>query len=268
MVIPFGSGNDFSKSIYKTAYRHSSSLLEALGLDEKQCRTKETSSWPNLSSFPVDIVEFIDDKDYRHCFVNAISIGFDSAVAITASKIVRRLPGIGKVAYMLAVIPALFKNKHFALDFELLGSAWKDPRVSESKDVRDSAKLICESKSYSLTALTNARYYGGGFQPNPFMNLQDGVIEIVISKPLNLPKIAKLIGAYRKGVAQNYDILDMYSAKAGKICSASKSEPLVITYDGEALYSSRIDFEVKEKALRLCMPKACAHESLQEQAED
>lgn len=263
MVIPFGSGNDFVKSIYKEEYRHSARLLEALGLDEKHYKEAEDGAWPDLTAFPVDLVQFVDDQEKRRSFVNVMSIGFDSGVAITASGLVRRFPGIGKVAYMLSIVPALFKKKIFRLEYGLYGSKWEKGTISESAQVKNSAARISAQQDYSLAALANSRYYGGGFQPNPFMNLQDGVIEVLISKPINLVKIAQLIGAYRKGEAQKSDILTMFSAKRGYIKSTKPDEPLVITYDGEALYSSRIDFEVKEKALWLSMPKACANERLQ-----
>lgn len=267
MVIPFGSGNDFIKSIYNEKYRHSARLLEALGLDEKHCKEHDNGAWPDLTTFAVDVVEFVDDQAESRCFANVMSVGFDSAVAIVASKLVRRFPGIGKVAYVLAIVPTLFKKKIFRLEYGFYGAHWANSTVSESAQVKDSATWIYGEMDYSLSALANARYYGGGFQPNPFMNLQDGVIELLISKPLHLGKIAQLIGAYRKGEAQKSDILSMFSAKRGYIKSTEAAEPLIITYDGEALFTARIDFEVKEKALWLAMPKACANEQLMEEVQ-
>lgn len=262
MVIPFGSGNDFSKSIYKETHRLSQRLLVELGLDEAQCDREEPDHWPDLAHFAIDMVEFSDDRQFKHSFVNVMSIGFDSAVAITASKLVRRIPGLGKFAYIFAVFPALFKKKQFVLDYQFQGKKWDPPTRSESAQLPAVPLTISGTQNYSLAALANARCYGGGFQPNPFMNLQDGVIEIIISKPLNLKKIARLIGAYRKGEAQQHDILYMFSARSGRLLSAQAGQPLVITYDGEILYSKSIDFSVKEKALRLSMPKAAAHENL------
>ncbi len=263
LILPFGSGNDFAKSIYRIEHSHNTDILAALGLDDEQMH-KEEQGWPEFSHYFCDAIAFTDERGEERHFVNVMSIGFDSEVALRATKLVRLIPGLGKMSYVLAVLPSLFMKKRYKLHYQLEGCLWEEATLSQSSKLARQSKVerIKGSLDYSLVALANARYYGGGFQPNPFMNLQDGVAELAISKPVGLGKIAKLIGAYRKGTAQKSDVLRMFSARGGELHSADSDKALVITYDGELLYSRSIRFRVKEKALRLCIPRALVYEAL------
>lgn len=264
LVIPFGSGNDFVKSIYPPARRHSASILEALGLARaprgggpahaaERAAADPPPVWPPVELRRVDTVDFCDAEGVRRCLVNVMSIGFDSKVAALASRLVRRFPGLGKLAYLLAVIPALFMRRNFKLRYDFAGRRWADPERPERLGGAAEPQTLGGELDYALAALGNARYYGGGFQPNPYFDLEDGEIEAAISRPLGFGRIAGLIGAYRRGRAQASGVLRMFSLRSGRIASAD-AEDLAITYDGEVLYTREIRFEVKAAALRLACP--------------
>lgn len=108
-------------------------------------------------------------------FLNGVGIGFDGEILQQMNSI--RFIG-GHLGYLLVVIKKIFNFKEHEFNVEIDG--------------------IKTTNKYLLVSIFNGLRTGGGFYIAPKANLQDGLLDIVLCKPLsvikrllNLPKIEK-----------------------------------------------------------------------------
>jgi YegS/Rv2252/BmrU family lipid kinase len=111
--------------------------------------------------------------------INICSVGIDARV----NADVKRFSGMpllsARSAYNLSLIVNLFKgiNSAFTVrygDRELTGS-------------------------FAMVTACNGRYYGGGFNPAPNAEPDDGTIDFLIVKDVGRLKASSMVGAYSKG---------------------------------------------------------------------
>lgn len=183
---------------------------------------------PRLSAariMPIDLL-WVNGKT---C-LNITSFGFDTRVQRLMMQINRHFRFLGKLSYPLAIAAGLLGNKHFRMKRQLEG---------ESEQPTD----------YILAALCNGRYYGGGFNPAPYAQLDDGQIELVWVDPLPLLKILKLIPLYKKGRHLADPAVHAVSIRSGSL-SALPGQQLLGNIDGELFEAGQIDFHVLPAAIR------------------
>ena len=112
---------------------------------------------------------------------NVVNFGFDTVVARTVNEGRSRRGNAGKGYYTLGILKALFtamrnRFKVYA-DGELLNA--------------NGVALLC--------TLANGEYVGGSFRCAPRADLQDGLMEICLVKPISRLRFVSLIGLYTKG---------------------------------------------------------------------
>lgn len=254
MVLPFGSGNDFAKTLYPKGRRKVADILGAMGFDGKEKAGVFERLHGKVRELAVDLVACETAEGRPFSFINTVSIGVDSRVAEFASRIVRRFPRLHKASYILAVIPGMFTKFKLRMELNLRGLAWPDPCGP-----KPSLEAVREGEHkgsyvYTMSALANAAYYGGGFLPNPFFKLDDGVIEFALTKGIGRLAVLRYLRCYQRGEAQKKGLFRMFSAVSGEIRSMDAKRPLCITYDGELIHSSAIRFKVRQRAIRILIP--------------
>lgn len=221
LVLPMGTGNDFAKKIYGKGFELQA-LIERLQLHATK---------PNFHLQPIDLV-----KLNERYFINIMSFGFDTMVQGVGKAMAERCPFLRKICYDLAVISCLFKDKKFTLEMDL---QYTDGRRKK------------QVQSFTLSAICNGSYYGGGFCPAPDADLTDSSLEFCLVEPLNLFQIARIAPSYKKGLIQHprvhYD-----KVKSGRIRTLDGS-PLPINFDGEVMNTNCIDFEVQPNMLSLAL---------------
>jgi len=152
-VLPFGSGNDFAKSL---GISHSINTL---------CKDHETKK--------IDIGQVFyqtdsSDKLHETFFVNSLGIGFDALIAhlIAKNNMLKGLP-----LYLSAVFKGITKFMSFDVTARF-----------DNEDYSGKKLLI---------AVGNGKTSGGGFKLNPFADLYDGKLDVCIIQDLSRLKILR-----------------------------------------------------------------------------
>ena len=105
----------------------------------------------------------------------------------------------------------------------------------------------------SLICACNGRFYGGGFNPSTSAMLDDGLLDIYIVKGVSLFTLARYIGKYASGRADEFPWLITHLR--GTELSIDFDEEDVINLDGEALRATRVEMKLLPQALNLIVPR-------------
>lgn len=224
MLIPCGSGNDFAKKLYGKRFTLND-VLRSFGF---------LNSEPKYNIQTIDTISAND-----HICLNVLSTGFDTKVETVAHKILRKFSFLGKRAYDLSVLLCLPGKLRF--DYSVIA-------------YNNSERLpIDENVSSILMAVCNASYYGGGYCPAPSSSMTDGILDLVYVDPVSIPKIAQLIGPYKKGKASKYKEVHQYEVT--DLILSSKDDKTLYNCDGENYLEDSVNISVNPRSLKLCLPE-------------
>ena len=165
--------------------------------------------------------------------VNILSIGFDAKVGTDITRF-KRLPLVsGKGAYILSIIANILHglSEHYVVTIN-----------GETVDAEQTVICIC-----------NGRWYGGGFNPVPDAEPDDGLLDVLLVKKMGLFRALAVIGHYQKGEYKNYpELIRHEQCTALTIESDGES---VVNVDGEAIYTKKAEIELVPGAIRFFYPK-------------
>ena len=121
-------------------------------------------------------------------------------------------------------------------------------------------KCTIIEKSFTLTAIGNGKYCGGGFKAAPKASLTDGLFDICSIDKVSLPKFLSLVGSYKKGTY-------LTNKRAKKLINYSQhshfkmefEEPIAVCIDGEIKGAINIDFSIAKNGANFVIPKGCAY---------
>ena len=173
----------------------------------------------------------------NHYALNVCSMGFDARIGTEIGKY-KRLPLVsGSGAYILSTAVNLVKgvHEHYVVQID-----------DQTFDARQS--LIC---------IANGRWYGGGFNPVPVAEPDDGWLDVLLVKKVSRLTVANVIGKYKAGkFDQLPDLIRHFRCKRVNVHCDRKSE---INLDGELLMSREAKFEVAPKAIRFFYPRGLTY---------
>ena len=196
-----------------------------------------------------DLSALVDGEEARmdliHCggsySVNICSMGLDARIG-TQMAYYKRLPLVtGSGAYVLSTLANLVKGIHTPCTVEINGET-----------ITGRKTMIC---------VCSGRYYGGGFNPVPDAEPDDGLLDVLLVEPVSLPEVAKLIGIYKAGRYREIP-------KWIRHCTATEltvhcGKPSVINLDGETRFGKDVTFRVEPQALRFFYPKGLTYHAAQ-----
>ena len=181
-----------------------------------------------------------------HYALNICSIGLDARIGTSISKY-KRLPLVtGPGAYILSLIANLLKGIH------------EHYRITIDGEVFDGR--------YTLVCIANGRWYGGSFNPCPDAEPDDGMLEVLVVKPVNLLQVAMVIGKYQKG--QYADYPQLISHYRTRQVTVSCGEDSVVNLDGEALRSREVTFRISGEKLRFFYPRGLSYRMRERKTEE
>ena len=230
MILPFGTGNDFAKKIYKTKNIDASKVVKAFGLHNGKIKYK---------IMPIDLIDYNGEK----C-INVMSYGLDTKVETIGRKIAGKIKFLGHQAYNIAIVPSVLQSMRYQINFEL-----------DCVDREGTPYKWSQAPSdYTLFAICNASYYGGGFCPAPNSRLDDGLLDFCKVDAVNLMEVLPLIPKYSEGTANEEasDKIHTGYLTGGRIWSTDGSA-LLGNCDGENFDYSEVVFKIEPKALKLCI---------------
>lgn len=230
MVLPLGTGNDFAKKIYGTKKINVMNVIKAFGFYSGNIQ---------YDVKPIDLIDYNGEK----C-INVMSYGLDTRVETIGRKIAGKIPSLGHNAYNLAIVPVLFGSMKFKINLDL-----------DCIDKQGNPyKITGQPMDYTLLAICNASYYGGGFCPAPNSKLDDGLLDFALCHGANLVDALKLLPKYNTGDIEGESLFDLGQLTGGRIWSVD-GKGLLGNCDGENFDYSEINFKVEHNALKLCYIK-------------
>ena len=184
------------------------------------------------SSMSFDLIKCNDS----YC-VNMVNIGFDCSVVKEATRLKRAKLVPAKLSYIFGVVVVLFKK--FGTKMKLI---FDDGEVFDQE--------------FTLTAIGNGRFCGGGFMALPTANLNDGLMDICAIDKISRLTFIKLVGSYKKGTyLKNKSAMKLIKHRRVPHFKMEFENPIPICIDGEIKGAKSIDFYVERNALNFVIPK-------------
>ena len=177
--------------------------------------------------------------------LNVLSIGFDARVGTDIARF-KRLPLVtGKGAYVLSIISNMVHG--LSADYTV---------------TLDSGEVLSRQKT--MICICNGRWYGGGFNPVPEAEPDDGLLDVLVVEKVSLLQVASVIGHYQKGRYADYPELIRHArCRSLRIECAERS---VVNVDGEAVYTTDAKIEVVPHAIRFFYPKGLSYHAKNSQS--
>lgn len=160
-------------------------------------------------------------------YASILASGFDSRVNERANAM--RRPR-GPVKYHLATLAELRVFKPIDYRLEL-----------------DGETLECQAM---LVAVGNGASYGGGLQMCAGAELDDGLLDVVVIKPVSVPELIRVYGKLFHGTHVTHPAFERHRVRSVRL-----SAPGVVAYaDGERLGELPLDVTVEPGAVRVFAP--------------
>ena len=195
---------------------------------------EEKDFFRNLDALLDGSVHPIDAIDCNGRYsVNICSAGIDARIGTNVHKYTD-LPLVGGAAgYVVSAAVEMFKGI--------------------ARPMRITSGSYSGNGEFSLVCVCNGRFYGGGFNPTLDARPDDGVLDILIVKKVNILQFATLIGKYASG--HGAELTKFVTHLQGQEITIDFEEENVINLDGEAYFTSRAVMRLLPGAVNLIVPK-------------
>ena len=178
--------------------------------------------------------------------VDICAAGLDAKVAYGIPKF-RRLPGCGgSMAYNLSIVQAVFSRFGHRVQVTLDGNT----------DIRDCM----------MAAICNGRLYGGGYTAAPYARMDDGLLDVLLIRPVPRVKLLSFLARYKAGTHLNPDgsvipemrrYLQYCRAKEVRL-QVLDGRPIIATVDGECKPVLDLRVRVAPRMLSILLPRSVA----------
>lgn len=183
----------------------------------------------------LDLIKYND----AYC-VNMINIGFDCAVVKEAEKLKRKKLVTPGLSYILGVVVVLFKK--FGTKMRII---FDDGEILE--------------KEFTLTAIGNGKFCGGGFKAAPRAHLKDGLLDVTAIDKVSRLTFISLVGSYKNGTYLDKAAAKVFHHRQVPHFRMEFDAPIPICIDGEIKGAKNIDFSVVPGAFNFVIPKGCEY---------
>ena len=168
----------------------------------------------------------------RYC-TNICSVGIDARIGVDVHKY-SSLPIIGGAAgYVVSTVVNVLKRINTKMHV-----------IADGYDLDAKHALVCAC---------NGRFYGGGFNPSLNARPDDGVMDVYIIKAVNLFTLAKLIGQYAAGKAD--DLPKYITHIQPQRVDVFFDEEETVQLDGEPLFTNHVCFRMEPHSVKLIVPE-------------
>ena len=179
-----------------------------------------------------DLIKCNDDFSLNIC-----SVGLDARIGTDVANY-KRLPLLsGFRAYAVSTVVNVCRGiaEHYVIDVN-------------GETIDQELTLVCAC---------NGRYYGGGFNPVPEADPQDGMMDVLLIDKVSRLKVAQVIGKFKTGRYKELPDLVRH-IKTNRIVIRCDG-PTAINLDGELRVSHVADMRIAEEKLRFFYPKGLTY---------
>ena len=228
-LIPFGTGNDFSK---------------ALGLGEDPEFALERLLDPHL--VPVD-VGLMNDRPF-------LNISAGGLIAEASGAVTPALKDItGKLAYLIGGARVLLTARPLHARLFVAGSGIGEPGSDPASRIPDPELLPAGECDVQMFAVCNAPFIGGGHAIAPAALVDDGLLDVLVVPRMSLVEfLATLRRIAASGDPGRDDVLHFRSSAIDLVFDRVAH----VNVDGEVLEASRCAYRVRSSGARFfCGPE-------------
>lgn len=184
-----------------------------------------------------DVTTFDMIRCNEHLALNVCSVGLDARIGTDVARY-KRLPLFhGFRAYAVSTVVNVVRgiSEHYVVQVN-----------GQHFDAEQTFICVC-----------NGRYYGGGFNPVPEADPQDGILDILLVDKVSRLTVLGLIGTYKKG---------KYATLPQKIrhirtnhLHIHSDHPTALNMDGEIRRIQDVDISIAPEKLRFFYPKGLTY---------
>ncbi len=172
-----------------------------------------------------------------HISLNICSVGLDARIGTDVANY-KRIPLLhGFRAYALSTVVNVIRGIAEPYSVEIGGQT-----------LRGEHTMIC---------VCNGRFYGGGFNPVPQAQPDDGLLEVLLVKKVSRLQVAGVIGKYKNGRYAQLPHLVQHFQTDRLTIHCEKETP--INLDGELRFAKDVEISVAPEKLRFFYPKGLTY---------
>lgn len=165
--------------------------------------------------------------------INVCSVGFDARIGTQVADY-KKLPLLsGSGAYVVSALVNTVRgiSEHYVVELE-----------GETLDGDET--MIC---------VANGRFYGGGFNPVPDADPADGLLDVLVVRPVSRLQVLSIIMKYREGRYKDYPELIRHVRTDHVRIRCDKETS--VNLDGELMKAWIVDLRVAPEKIRFFYPK-------------
>jgi len=191
------------------------------------------SMFRDLKALSTGTVRALDLIDCNGRYgINICSVGIDARIGTDVHKY-SNIPIIGgATGYVVSMVVNVIKG------------------VTQKFRITTEDMVI--DKKITLACICNGRFYGGGFNPVPEAIPDDGILDCLIVEPVSRLKVAEIVGRYAKG--RFHEFPKLFTHIRGRGMEVEGDREFVVNIDGEAMYTTKINFKLVPKAVNFIFP--------------
>jgi len=221
-LIPFGSGNDWSRM-----YNIPSSYEEAIDiLEDGKIFTQDVGK----------VTYNEGSKTFIRYFINMAGMGFDARVAQRTNKSKDKGNSGGAFIYFKNLILTLLLHRNTFTEVMI-----------------DDGKASFKTKTFSLT-VGIGNFNGGGMMQLPYARPYDGLLDLTLIGRITKFEVIKQIKNLYDGSFVHHPKVHTFKGKNIKIGSKPR---ISIEVDGESLGHSPFEFEIIPQSIKILGVKLC-----------
>jgi diacylglycerol kinase (ATP) len=226
LIVPAGSGNDFSNSLGLRRVR-----------DSLAAWNKFRNASANVREIDLGIISPAQVGDeplgpHRY-FCCVAGVGLDGEVSRRANSLPRWLRGHG--GYALSMAPAIFTFGPFAM------------KILSSSDKNDGWSLR-HSGPTLLAAFANTPLYGGGMKVAPSAKMDDGLLDVCVVEGVDPFKLFCMFPSVYAGRHLKIEEVDYFQTQRVRV---ETEQPFDVYADGEYVCRTPVEVSIQRSALKV-----------------
>ena len=116
---------------------------------------------------------------------------------------------------------------------------------------------VATQGDFTLIAVCNGRYYGGGFMPVGEARMDDGLLNTLVVNSVSRAAFLRFVGPYARG--EYYRFPHLAHCSTPKVVRITSDKPDIVTcLDGEDITSSEVVIQMAEHHLNFFGPVGCS----------